>query len=404
MNRKRLIRKIVYLISVIIGIWIAVCCIITREYASAITFGAIFILIPIIRVYKEADAKYGLSDKIRKNIWWQVFFYTVQSLSVLCFLSGYIVGGVWNDYFDSVLFKVCVVYLFGSVPLWIVSYFWGVGFFRARMRKDKPQVYIERKDCVRIPLAFVKHSDCILTENKIQLMFVVDSVKEEYVALDKRNGKPYYVHSPDSGISGELYSYEISYEEVKRLALKVGLGAKFDNLGIDNWTDFVSEDNKEDDEPKFRIQIKNTNFKEVSNPLMEFFCKYENKDGHLVVFFRKTTAGYRVFTASLCQGFDALPFNLTQIIHNTNEIIFKIVYECNYDAYDRLLSEQEVLYLQHQAKTLKGIRNSPNIITCYQWWEKRREEQKSKKWEEFADILKNMAIYGSDCSVESDGK
>lgn len=349
--------------------------IITRNYASAILFGAVFIVLPVTSILKEVR---GI-EKLSQNNVVHILSCVLSILHILCFFIAYIGVGVWDDFQSHIIFKVCCTILFVFCPIWIISLCLHIGFFKEKVSftaSKKVNInhtprYSEPMDVVKKSFVSIKAESCLESNKNLHQLFVVDTKDGEYVdyvALDKTNGNAYYAHCVKGDGEEELYSYEISYDEVKRLASKCGSGEKYDSLNSDNWNSFITETVTEDKEVQSFLQIKDFTFKKAINPLKEFYYEYKNTDGHRVVYLRKTTAGYRIFTASVCQDFTTLSFDNCRGEYLIRDMFLEKKDFFNYKAYDRLLSEKEAAFIQKQVRVLKGAALSPNkdFITCCQ--------------------------------------
>ena len=369
--------------------------------------------------------------------------YIITAISVLAFFYIIFNGREYVPGADT-RFMVCACIIYISVPVWFILWWLGLGIFRERtsipqkyvgshkntfkntfrkkqaspyktssvnfteriLGKTKMPIYKEPENPLKRVFCYINADDFKLKKNKLCRLFDVDLREGEYVdyvALNKTNGKACYVHCIEGEGKEELYSYEISYDEVKRLALKCGSGEKYDSLNSDNWNSFITETVTEDKKDQNYLEIIDYSSQKVKDPLKEFYYEYKNTDGHRVVYLRKTNAGYRIFTASVCQDYTTLSFEDCRGEYLIRDIFFEKKDFFNYKAYDRLLSEKEAAFIQEQVRVLKGAALSPNkdFITCCQRWNKYSKSQKTKKWEAFVELLTEIAICGTSCSIES---
>ena len=125
------------------------------------------------------------------------------------------------------------------------------------------------------------------------------------------------------------------------------------------------------------------------------FC-YEGYEMNLIktCYFRRTTKGYRVFAAITSEQ---LNLNLTESkIDDIMEL--REYFKC-----DRLLSDEEVNYIQELARSVEksGEGEDSELIFCYRGWNGKISVKRETAWTDFANTLFDLAVNGSNYSLNT---
>lgn len=227
----------------------------------------------------------------------------------------------------------------------------------------------------------------------------------EYVALDIRNGKPYScrdeVRHVGGAYGGELFTWEITYDQVREMAASVKNAGNYAGLNENTWRSFIPQDKLDrcgepDGKP---AELKAG--KPKGSPMTEYYVEKHNVHYHDIVYLRKTCQGYRLFYIHSLGWHYGLLFEFNKTEKMIDEIM-NHKYGHEFDAYDRLLTPREADAVLALAQK-KVPDDKPTAVygreeQYYMQGARKTRCPATIKWDRFRNTLEQIAEYG--CIVQ----
>ena len=247
------------------------------------------------------------------------------------------------------------------------------------------------KDDSYAQMAYIRYSGKNPLSHK--LINYIIYIQDEYATYED------YVEDESGRYAFNLIVCIMSGMELLALALLVPTmihSRKMDCLGGDrkcNVTEF-DDDTQLLLDNSSPVRIYDGNRSKRGRKLKEF-C-YEGYEMNLIktCYFRRTTKGYRVFAAITPEQ---LNLNLTESkIDDIMEL--REYFKC-----DRLLSDEEVNYIQELARSVEksGEGEGSELIFCYRGWNSKISVKRETAWTDFANTLFDLAVNGSNYSLNT---
>lgn len=260
------------------------------------------------------------------------------------------------------------------------------------------------------PLRTIRQTDVQPNLQFIHELFRVEMeswVYIDFVGLDARNGKAYYVHSAVRNIGGaygtQEYYREISYDQVREYADRKSIGNTYRNLNANTWRDFIPSSKLAhiagmDAQNPVTLQPVKSSMPRIA----EFFMEIHNGHFHTITWLRKTPRGYRLFYIASKGWTGGLPFRF-QADETMLDEIFQGKHGYSLDAYDRPLSAAEANAVLSLAD--KDSENAKPIASYAKGYYIRSGlccACTTNQWEHYSHTLSSIAKQG--CKLEEPGE
>ena len=263
---------------------------------------------------------------------------------------------------------------------------------------------------ITAPFAAIREHDFTTSVAYLQELFETDMeswVFVDYVALDARNGKAYFVHSEVRHVGGaygsEEYFRELTYDQVREMAKQHGKAGEYDRLTADTWQDFITQDTRN---KIARYDVSHPVSLEAARPkgkpITEFYMELHNMHANSHVWLRKTTQGYRIFYITSHGWHYGLSFSFKP----TEEMVSRVLggeFGHRFDAYDRLLKHQEAdAVLALAQKPPEKPRPLPKYVSGYYTDGIFKLAIDSGHWQTFGYTLEKIAQHGCDVAPKQE--